>query len=205
MKRFFAAAALSVVILAGCNTKSGNKSDLPQADSAAVRVASERIAYVNLDSLTASYDMYHDLRAAYEKKVTRTQNDVNSRGRNLEKEIADFQEKIDKGLVTRSTAAQMQESLGNKQQNFMQFRERAMGELAEEEQVLLNQIHYSIVEFLKEYNSDYRYAAIMSTTAAGPILNADPLLDITKEVVAGLNKRYAANKAAEPKETGGKK
>lgn len=74
-----------------------------------------------------------------------------------------------------------------------------VGELAEEEQVLLNQIQYSIVEFLKEFNSDYRYGMIISTTGAGPVLHANPAFDLTKEVLAGLNKKYTQTKAAEQK------
>ena len=37
---------------------------------------------------------------------------------------------------------------------------------------------------------------IISTTASGPILHADPAMDITEEVLAVLNERYAAEKAA---------
>ena len=199
MKGILLFCAAMALALAGCKG-TGKKSDMVPVDST-VRMPSSQVAYINLDSLTNAYDMYHDLRTAYEKKVTRTQNDVNSRGRNLEKEIADFQEKVDKGLVTRSTAADMQESLGKKQQNFMQYREKAMGDLAEEEQVLLNQIHYSIQKFLEEYNSDYRYGMIISTASGGPILHADPMLDITKEVVKGLNKAYAEKKQNEKQET----
>ena len=203
MKRTLVLFALAALAFTGCKT-TGQKGEQGQTDST-VRVPSSQIAYINIDSLTNSYDMYHDLRANYEKKVTRTQNDLNARGRNLEKEFADFQEKIDKGLVTRSTAAQMQEDLGAKQQKLMQYRDRAMGELAEEEQVLLNQIHHSITEYLKEYNHDLRYGMIISTAMGGPVLNADPALDITKDVVKELNKIYAATKAKEPKEKEGKK
>ena len=51
-----------------------------------------------------------------------------------------FQNKIDKGLVTRSEAATMQENLEKKQQDFLSHRDKVMSELAEEEQVMLNKI-----------------------------------------------------------------
>ena len=71
---------------------------------------------------------------------------------------------------------------------------RMMGEMAEEEQVMLNQIQYSITEYLKEFNKDYQYGVILSTTTAGPIFNADPKLDITTVLLEGLNKKYASEK-----------
>jgi len=190
----FAAAALA---LAGCKG-GGAKTDVAASDSVAT-AGSGQIAYINLDSLTNNYDMYRDLKGAYEQKVTRLQNDLAARGRSLDKEIADFQDKVEKGLVTRATAGQMQDDLGKKQQNLMQYRDKVTGDLAEEEQVLLNRIHFSIVDFLKEYNAGFRYSMILSTTAGGPILNADPALDITKDVVKGLNRIYAENKAKDPK------
>lgn len=38
---------------------------------------------------------------------------------------------------------------------------------------MLNKIHYNITEYLKEFNSDYRFKIILSTTSGGPVMNAD--------------------------------
>ena len=86
----------------------------------------------------------------------------------------------------------MQENLEKKQQSFVQHRDKVMNELAEQEQVMLNKIHYNITEYLKEFNSDYRFKIILSTTSGGPVMNADPSLDITQIVLEELNKKYAA-------------
>lgn len=59
---------------------------------------------------------------------------------------------------------------------------------------MLNQIHYSITEYLKEFNKDHQYGIILSTTTSGPIFNADPKLDITTVLLEGLNKKYASEK-----------
>ena len=197
MKKYLLILSLFSLSLAGCNTL-GGKGGSASLDSTLLTPGSQ-IAYINLDSLTSKYDMYHDLRSEYETKVNKAQSDVNSRGRRLEKDVADFQEKIQKGLVTRAQAAQMEEDLGRRQQSFLAAREKSMQDLAEEEQVLLNRIHYSIVDFLAEFNHDHRYAMILSTTAGGPILNANPALDITSQVVAELNKKYASEKPKESK------
>ena len=67
-------------------------------------------------------------------------------------------------------------------------------QLAEEEQVKLRLIHNSIIEYLKEYNADKGYHLILSNTFGGPLLYGNPANDITKEVLEGLNKKYAADK-----------
>jgi len=202
MKKTLVVCTLALLALAGCKNAAKTGAAAQNSNDSTATVAGGAIAYVNLDSLTASYDMYKDLRATYEQKTNRIQNDVNARGRALQKDIADFQEKVNKGLVTQATAAQMQDDLGKRQQSFMDYRDKVSGDLAEEEQVLLNQIHESIVQYLKQFNADYHYSMIISTSSlAGPVLNADPKLDITKEVVKGLNKAYAQQQAKAPKES----
>ena len=144
------------------------------------------------DAAAAASSGTIDLRAEYEAKAKKADAELTSKGRSLESDLKDYQNKIDKGLVNRSEEMTMQENLEKKQQSFVQHRDKVMNELAEQEQVMLNKIHYNITEYLKEFNSDYRFKIILSTTSGGPVMNADPSLDITQIVLEGLNKKYAA-------------
>ncbi len=196
MKKTLLLSCLALAFAAtGC--KNGKNAAAGSADSTGTYQASSQIAYFDLDSLVSGYNLYLDLRTQYEEKATKVQNELNSKGRALERDVASFQEKAQKGLATRYELAEMEESLGRRQQTFMQSRETMLRDLAEEEQVMLNRIHYNITEFLKEFNADYRYGMILSTQSGGPVMHADPALDITKVIQAGLNKKYAAEKATE--------
>ncbi len=198
MRKLLFIASVVIFALAGCKNTTPPQA-VGSSDTTQVRVPSSQVAYINIDSLVSQYDMYLDLRGDYEVKAKKVENELTSKGRSLEKDVRDYQDKAQKGLMTRSQMAETEEKLQKQQQTFMQHRDTAMQDLAEEEQVMLNQIHYSIVEYLKEFNKDYRYGMIISTTAAGPILNADPMLDITSVVLKGLNEQYAAEKAKEKK------
>ena len=158
----------------------------PEA-AAAVEVRSERpnVAYIQIDSLMLDYLLAQDLSNAFQAKANKAERELNAKSQQLEK-----------GLVTRATAEEMQQKLMQQQQELLATRDRMMGELAEEEQVMNNRIYYAVMDYLKEYNADYKYSMIISTTASGPILHADPAMDITEEVLAVLNERYAAEKAA---------
>lgn len=190
---FVSAALMSLAIMTGCNQKTGDSSSA----AAAEETVRTDIAYINIDSLIANYDMYKELSTAFQEKSGKAEADLTSRGRSLERDVLSYQEKVQKGLVTRIQAQSLEEELQRKQQSFLQRRDQVVGELAEEEQVMLNQIHYSIVEFLKEFNKDGRYGMIISSSTAGPVLNADTKLDITKQVTEGINKHYTANKGKE--------
>lgn len=191
-KSLLIVSAAALFFAVGCQQK-------PQ-DVAAVAATSEStavsggIAYFNIDSLVSKYDMYLDMRSEFETKAQKAEAELGTKGRSLENDIASYQEKVQKGLVTRAQAAELEQSINTKQQSFVSYREQLLAELSEQEQVMLNNIHYAITEYLKEYNSDFRYSIILSTTASGPVYNANPEFDVTSDVLAGLNAEYAASK-----------
>lgn len=192
MKKLLLAASAVALLAAGCTGKNGAAATAG-ADTTKI-AASAGVAYFNIDTLINKYDMYLDMRSAYEEKAKKAETEVTTKGRALERNVRDYQDKVQKGLVTRAQAQEIEENLNRQQQAFVQHRDQVMSELGEEEQVLLNQIHHSITEYLKEYNKDYRYGIILSTSTSGPIFNADPKLDITISILEGLNKQYASNK-----------
>ena len=183
--------------LVSCNSAATtNTTTTPQTTTVAVPTSTSAttipVAYLNIDSLVSAYDLYRDLRGTYETKAAKVEKELTSKSRSFENDVLKFQEKVEKGLVTRSQAATMEHGLQKKQQEFVKNRDLLLQGMAEEERVMLNNIQYNIVEYLKEFNADKRYGVILSTTAAGPVLNADPSLNITTIVLDGLNKKYAA-------------
>ncbi len=195
MKKILLAASVVALLTVSCNKQNKAPESTTPSESVAA-VTSGQIAFIQLDSLINHYNMYIDLRTAYEAKAQKADQELTALGRGLERDIQDYQEKVQKGLVTRSQAQTLEESLNTKQQNFVQRRDQVMGNLAEEEQVMLNQIHHAITEYVNEFNSDKRYSMILSSSAAGPVINADPSLDLTNMILEGLNKKYAASAAA---------
>lgn len=157
------------------------------------------VAYIQVDSLMADYLLAEELRNAFQAKANKADRELNAKYQKLEKDMMEAQEKVEKGLVTRATAEQMQQKLMAQQQELMNTRDRMMNELAEEEQVMNNRIYYAIMDYLSEYNADYKYSMIISTAASGPVLHAEPSMNITKDVLAALNERYNAEKATDKK------
>ena len=191
MKKVFIL-AFSVLAFAACkNGLGGGKASGNGRDSLRVETVYD-IAYVDLDSLRTNYNRAVDLTAAFEAKASKAQKDLETRARRLQNEMMDFQEKVEKGLVTRSQAAELQAELERKSMNFQSQQQQKEAEMAEEQYVTANQIMYAITEYLKKYNADYRYKMILTTTGGVPIMHADPALDITREVTDALNAEYAA-------------
>jgi len=190
-------AALVGVFAVSCkqNTTTQAETETETAQTAAQKGA---IVYFNLDKVLEEYDMANDLRSVVETKVNSIQQEVNRRGNKLEKDIAAFQDKIDKGLLTRSVAEVQSADLQKRQQDFQNYAAQKQQEIAEEQQVMLNQIADAIKAYLDEYNAEKQFAMILTTQGGilpAPVAVASPELDVTEEVLAGLNEAYVKTKA----------
>ena len=194
-----AVAVLAGLALTGCNNTATTTAPETKADTTAVAGS---IVFFNIDKVMESYDMANDLRSVVETKVNGIQSEIDRRGNKLQKDVNDFQNKIEKGLLIRSVAEEQQRKLQQQQNDYQQYAMRKQQEMAEEQQVMLNQIMNAIAEFVQEYNAEKKYALILTTSGdllSAPVVTGSPALDITDEILAGLNAAYVKTKAAESK------
>ena len=176
-------------------TKGGKSADV-QTEGTAVEAAASKgdIVYVNLDRILMEYDMANDLRSVVETKVQNIQAEVNRKGKKLESDVLDFQNKIDKGLMTRSVAEVQSQKLQQQELEFNNYAAQKEQEIQEEQVVMMNQLGDAIQTFLNKYNEEKQYAMILTNSGGAPVITADAALDITDDVLAGLNEEYIKSK-----------
>ena len=176
-------------------TKGGKSADV-QTEGTAVEAAASKgdIVYVNLDRILMEYDMANDLRSVVETKVQNIQAEVNRKGKKLESDVLDFQNKIDKGLMTRSVAEVQSQKLQQQELEFNNYAAQKEQEIQEEQVVMMNQLGDAIQTFLTKYNEEKQYAMILTNSGGAPVITADAALDITDDVLAGLNEEYIKSK-----------
>lgn len=187
-----------LALCASCNNNAGKETVVEDPEQITVDPTSLtsdfKVAYIQVDTLMSEYLLAEELRNTFQAKANKAERELNAKAQKLEQDMIDAQEKVQKGLVTRATAEQLQQTLAQQQQELMNTRDRMMAELAEEEQVMNNRIYYAVMDYLSEFNADYKYSMILSTTASGPILHAQPAMNITQEVLAALNQKYNSEK-----------
>ena len=182
-------------VFTGCNN-TGTTSIQAASDSTCV---AGKIVYFNLDRVLDEYDMANDLRSVAETKINSINQEVNRRGTKLEKDTKAFQDKINKGLMTQSVAEVQYRKLQEQQNSFQQYAAQKQQEIAEEQQVMMNQIADAIKTFIDEFNAEKGYAMILTTQGdimPAPVVTADPSLDITDALLEGLNAAYIKSKTA---------
>ena len=176
-------------------TKDTKKAEAPAEGEATESIASKGdIVYVDLDRILMDYDMANDLRSVVETKAQNIQAEITRRGKKLENEVKSFQEKMNKGLMTRSVAEAQQQKLMQQEQEFNEYAGRKQQEIQEEQVVMMNQLGDAIQTFLNKYNEEKQYAMIITNTGGAPVIVADPALDVTEDVLAGLNEDYIKTK-----------
>jgi len=186
--------AVAVVgLLSNCKSKTSSSSAKDASENTSnVQLSSNfSAAWVNIDTLINNYDMYFDMQKELEVSGRKLEAELNTKSRDFEKQAADYQEKVQKGLVTRSQAQQMEQELGGKEQELYRLRDELRAQLADEQQVKLRQIHQSITVYLADYNQTKGFHLILSSTFGGPLLYGHPKLDITQEILTGINKKYS--------------
>ncbi len=198
MKKFiFATLSLCALIasasLASCSNSDGKTSDDTAKTTARTAEATEakptlNIRYIDGDSITAKYNFAKDLQEsavrAYSKLEAAQQsrqNDLQSFGKSIDSKM-----KTNGYLSEESYKADVMkfQKMQSDAENYLAGMQRNTEmELAQQQQQLTD----SIQSFIKEYNKAKGYDAILFK-AAGVYFN--PALDITDEVIKGLNERY---------------
>ena len=185
--------ALGIISFTGKGSASEAKSgeNAPAAGSGA-------IVYFNLDRVLNEYDMANDLRSVVESKAQGIQEEVNRRGNKLQNDVNSFQEKINKGLITRSVAEVQGQKLEQQRNDFNNFANQKNQEIAEEQQVMMNNIGDAIKTFLDKYASDNSYAMVIATQGdilPAPVAAADSSLEVTDDIIVKLNDEYVKTKS----------
>ena len=163
-------------------------------ETAAVAATEGKIVYIDLDRILMEYDMANDLRSVVETKVQNIQAEVTRRGKKLENDVIEFQNKIDKGLLTRTNAELQSQKLQQQELEFNNYAAQKQQEINEENVVMMNQLGDAIQTFLTKYNEEKQYAMILTNSGGAPVITADAALDITDDVLAGLNEEYIKSK-----------
>jgi outer membrane protein len=174
---------------------SGNKK-FKKSETAANTVGSpaQGIAYINIDTVIFKFNMFLDRRNDLMAKQKSAEAELSSKGSQYEKGAKDYQDKVNKGLVTRATAAQIEQSLVQQQQELVSLRDKLQSNLVEEEQVMNRQVLDYITKFLEENKSDYNYRYILGKSFGSVVLYGDNSLDITQKVLDAINKKYKGEK-----------
>ncbi len=178
----------------GCNKKDPaaqvKSNNLPKAAAAGDSASAGAIAVVDIDSLAAKCEYCKDGQKSLEAKQKSFQQQLQAKGQALQNAMVSFQQKAQSGGFTSQQQAEAaQKQLEKQQQQLQAFQQRIENEMANATKNYQAKLRLDISAFLQEYNKDGRFKVIISRSGDN-VLYVDPAVDITNDVIAGLNKSY---------------
>ncbi len=194
-KAIFNKVVLGMTVVALCQSCNENKQPAEQLADAgkglpqAVEESKGQIAYVEIDSIMTQYEFCKEYSKILSDKSESYKTQIESKGRALQNAAMNFQQKIQEGTITQEEAQKQQASLQRQDENFRKLQEDLAVKFEEEQAKFNVALHDSVHNFLRDFNKDKRYSLILSKSGDN-LLYADEDMNITDEVVAGLNKRY---------------
>lgn len=198
MKRIFgtlAMAAFAAMVITSCNNQPKQNdtkaSQVPVADNAAP--AGQQIAFVEIDSIMSQYTYWKDVEKIMKGKEANIQKTLSNKQQQLQQAAANFQQNLQSNKYTQEQAQQIQASIQKQAQDAEALQQRLGTEYQNEVAKYNKALSDSVHNYLKQFNKDKKYTMILAKSGDN-ILYADKALDITNEVVKGLNKAYKGMK-----------
>lgn len=163
------------------------------------KLANAKIAYINIDSLNAKYQFITDKSQEINKRQMALENTLNSMYGKFQQEVADLQQAAQAGLRSEAELKKEEERLQIKQQDIAN-KEKQLQMLGEEVAQTQANMLQSVSKFIEKYNNNkFDYILAYTSNNISSVLFAKSDLEITNEIVDGLNKEYAATKATTKK------
>lgn len=183
------------VALAACGNKAQDKQK-ESADTAkgstteATACTGARIAYVEIDTLLNQYQLCIDQKEILETEAKNADNTVTQKQKALQQHMAAFQQKLQNNSITsQEEYDKNQAALQKEDAQLQDLTMRLQNGLMEQEMKFTQERTDSVQNFLADYNRAKKFDLILPKSGTS-ILLANPALDITNDVVQGLNKRY---------------
>lgn len=180
--------ALFALKLSENKTTTNNDNHVDEATTTGTK---GRIAYVNIDTLEAKYEYLKNQKEAFEKRKKGMTNELERSQKKFQQDYIAAERKAQAGTMTQADYESTAKRLQQMKQS-LEAREASLTEKLLKEQDDFNKdLQKRLDSFLEDYNKDKNFDYILSySKALGFIMLTNDQLDITDDVILGMNKLY---------------
>ena len=147
-----------------------------------------QIAYVKSDSLLDQYTFFINKKKSFEEKQNGIKAELTAENTKLQREIEEYQKQA--AYMSDQDRGRREEELALKQQKLIQKKDDMLSNLDDEQDRYNEDLYNRLSAYMKEFNKTRNYSYILGIQRGGGILYANDSLNITREVVEGLNREY---------------
>jgi len=151
-----------------------------------------KIAYINSDSVLKYYEYLKVNKVQLEEKTKKMDQDYRNRAMGLQNEITAYQRNVSN--MTLGQVKAVEEDLGKKQQNLQMYQQSLSQQLMQEEAKLNKELYDRVTAYLKKYAKEKNLHVVLKYDPTSDLLFAGDGLDVSKDVIDGLNAEYQVEK-----------
>lgn len=188
--------AVSVLFYLHFSARNGRSTAGDPDDTTAVNL---KIAYINSDSVLKYYEYLKVNKLQLEAKTKKMDQDYRNRALGLQDEIARYQRNVN--TMTLGQVRATEEDLTKKQQNLQLYQQSLSQQLMEEESKLNKELYDRVTAYLKKYGQAKGLQLVLKYDPTSDMLYGGSALDISKDVIAGLNEAYVTEKSGSKTKT----
>lgn len=153
-----------------------------------------KIAFINSDSVLKKYDYLEVKKKQLEERTKKLDQEYRSRAQGLQNDINDYQRNV--GNLTLSQARAVEDDLNKKRQNLAMYEQSLTQELMGEESKLNKELYDRVTAYLKKYGQEKGLQIVLKYDPTSDLLFGGVGLDITNDVIQGLNEDYKKETSA---------
>ena len=151
--------------------------------------AGNTTVFINSDTLLNNYDYYKAVKVKLQSLTQKAQVEIAAKGQAFQKEVAAYQKSANSLNLAQRTATEKR--LQKKQQDLQELSQGTAKQLQDEEAEQNAKLYDRIAVFLKSYSKTKGYKIVLTYSKSNPsMLYGDDSLDVTKDVLTGLNDEY---------------
>lgn len=173
----------------------GPAAPAPAAKSAAAMPVTSKIAFVRLDSLDKNYEYIKEKKQLLERERSKAEATLQAKREAAQGLYMQLSQRA--AGMSQAELEQAELQLRGMQQEIEELQFKLGTDLEEKSRRMQQELFDNVQGYLKKYNSGQNFDYIMSYTQGGHILLAKDTLDITDDIVKGLNDDF--KKARETK------
>jgi outer membrane protein len=146
-------------------------------------------AYVDSPQLINNFKGMVDARKAFQQKTAGWKANIDTLSNEITARIGKYEKESPR--MTAKERQLTQEVIREKQKQLMDYQQALNTQAQQEDARMTGEVLSQINAYIKKYGEQKGYTIVMAATEYGNIAYADKGLDITAEVLEGLNKEYS--------------
>jgi outer membrane protein len=158
-----------------------------------------KIAYFEMDSIEQKYLYIKEVQANLKQREQAINGELQGMKNGYLGRIQQLQSKA--ATMSQQEGEAAQAEINQMERNMQQREAKLAQDLQEQQFKLMQDINKKIEEYMTDYNQAKGYSYIISRQSGDFIYFKDTTLNITADVIKGLNERYNEEKGAKKEET----